>query len=134
MKNKVSLSHFNLRATPIREEMITLFMNNQGVALSEAEINQLFNHKADRVSIYRTVKILLDKMLIHKVICENGILKYALNQKHPHHHPHFQCTACGKVICLGSKGLTQIDMPTGYTKEATHLLVKGLCPACGTVV
>jgi len=130
MKSKISFSKLNLRVTPIREEMITLLMNHQGVALSEPEINQMFNHQPDRVSIYRTIRTLLDKMVIHKVICEDGVLKYALSPKANSEHPHFECTSCGKVLCLNQHGVNSVDVPAGYTAQAIHMLIKGLCPNC----
>lgn len=133
MKKKVEKPEdLNVRNTRIREDILTLFIGNKGVAFSEAEINQLFNHKADRVTIYRNIRLMLSKMVIHRIVCEDGKLKYAMakDTSRQHQHPHFECTACGKVLCLNDKGVTEIVLPNGFQSKATHLLVRGLCANC----
>lgn len=133
MKNKKILSSFDLRNTPLREEIITLFVNNQGIAFSEAEINNIFSKTLDRVTVYRTIRTFLDKLILHKIICDDGVLRYAITeQKAKPHHPHFQCTECGKVSCLAEKGIGNISLPAGYQTNELHLLVRGICANCSS--
>lgn len=126
------LSANNLRSTHIREQLISLFLDNEGVAFSQAEIDQFFYHCFDRVTIYRTVRTLLEKSVIHKVICDDGVLKYAHKgiAKLTDIHPHFQCTTCGQVKCLVAKSAQDIKMPIGYTLSTMHILIKGVCAQC----
>ena len=131
MKKKVEKPEdLNIRNTRIREDILTLFIGNKGVAFSESEISQLFSPKVDRVTIYRNIRLMLSKMVIHRIVCEDGKLKYAMASDTSRHHPHFECTACGKVLCLNDKGITKIDLPDGFQPKATHLLVRGLCANC----
>ncbi len=133
MEKEDPLTYFQLRNTPLREEMITLFVNHQGLAFSEAEINEMFSPAFDRVTVYRTIKTFLDKLIIHKVVCEKGVLKYAYNvASKAWPHPHFECTSCGKVLCLNGNGVAMIELPKGYQEEEVHTLVKGLCPDCSS--
>ncbi|MFM7430344.1 MAG: Fur family transcriptional regulator [Flammeovirgaceae bacterium] len=131
MKKKVEKPEgLHIRNTRIREEILTLFIGNKGVAFSEAEINQVFSRKADRVTIYHNIRMLLEKLVIHRVICEDGKLKYAMATDTTRQHPHFECIACGKVSCLNDKGITNIELPAGFQSQATHMLVRGLCANC----
>lgn len=134
MNKKDFLSKLNLRTTPMREQIVTLFLDNEGIAFSEVEINEIFNHSLDRVSIYRTIRTLVKKSVVHKIVCENGVLKYAhkATPKENVMHPHFECTRCGKVLCLNEKGITGIELPEGYLQEVMHTLVQGICPDCAT--
>jgi Fur family transcriptional regulator, ferric uptake regulator len=132
MKKTTIFSNLDIRSTPLREEIITLFLNNQGIAFSEAEINSMFGQPFDRVTVYRTIKTFLDKLIIHKVICEDGVLRYAMTEQpqNKSHHAHFQCTECGKVSCLKDKGVGRINLPSGYKTNELYMLIKGVCPQC----
>jgi len=132
MKQTKIFSAINLRATHVREQLISLFLGNEGVAFSEAEIDQFFDHSFDRVTIYRTIRTLVEKAVIHKVICEDGVLKYAHKStvEPVNVHPHFQCTACGQVKCLAAMPEQKIDLPKGYALSGMHMLIKGVCAQC----
>ncbi len=122
-------NELGIRTTPLRDELTSLFLNHPGVAFSETEINDMVDGKFDRTSIYRSVKTLLEKVFIHKIICENGVLKYAHPQQHDVviHHPHFQCTPGGKVSCLEEYPIAPVPLPTGYNAHTINLLVRGNC-------
>ncbi len=132
MTSKKLLSRFKLRATPLRENLINLFVNYPGVAFSETEINEMFSNTFDRVTVYRTIRTFLDKFIIHKVVCEDGVLKYAITpeQKNDCSHAHFQCTTCGTVSCLTQCAIEQFTLPEGYQSKGMQMLIKGLCPQC----
>jgi Fur family ferric uptake transcriptional regulator len=71
------LKTFRLRSTPSRQEILHLFLNKD-YALSHGDIEKEINNELDRVTVYRTLKTFLDKGLIHKVLDDEGSLKYAL--------------------------------------------------------
>src|SRR3954462_8922838 len=94
------LKTFRLRATPSRQEILHLFLNKD-YALSHGDIEKEIHNDLDRVTVYRTLKTFLDRGLIHKVLDDEGSLKYALcndacTNTHGHHHDHvhFKCTEC----------------------------------------
>jgi Fur family transcriptional regulator, ferric uptake regulator len=91
----------DLRNTRLRDNMVTFVKERPGLGYSENEIKQMLESPNDRTTIYRTIKALLKKVFIHKIVCENGVLKYALNDStDDFSHAHFQCNQCEKVICL----------------------------------
>lgn len=132
MESRKLLSQFKLRKTALREEVISLFANHQKVAFSEQEINEMFK-SFDRVSIYRTIRTFLDKMIIHKIVCHDGVLKYAFTPQKDasQQHPHFECTTCHTVSCIETrKGIQKVSVPKGYAPVEFQFLVQGLCPKC----
>lgn len=128
------LRDFNLRATPNREEILQLFLL-KNYALSHSDIEKEIANSLDRVTVYRTLKTFLDKGLIHKVLDDEGSLKYALCKEacntveHHHDHVHFKCTKCGQTMCLNID-VPPLKLPKGYTAIETNLLVQGVCEKC----
>jgi Fur family ferric uptake transcriptional regulator len=129
------LKDFKLRTTPTREEILHLFLKKD-YALSHSDIEQEIADDLDRVTVYRTLKTFLDKGLIHKVLDDEGSLKYALcneacsTAEHRHEHVHFKCTRCGQTNCL-NVDIPVVKLPKGYKPKEVNLLIQGVCPHCG---
>jgi Fur family ferric uptake transcriptional regulator len=128
------LRDFSLRSTPSRQEILLLFLNKE-YALSHGDIEKEINNTLDRVTVYRTLKTFLDKGLIHKVLDDEGSLKYALCKEacsltdHHHNHVHFKCTSCGQTNCL-SVEIPPVKLPKGYKPHELNLLIQGVCENC----
>lgn len=87
----------DLRNTRLRDNMVAFVKERSGLEYSESEIKQMLESPNDQTAIYRTIKSLLKKVYIHKIVCENGVLKYALNDsKDGFNHAHFQCNQLNK--------------------------------------
>lgn len=129
------LKDFNLRSTPNRQEILHLFLQ-KNYALSHGDIEKEIDNSLDRVTVYRTLKTFLDKGLIHKVLDEEGSLKYALckeactTAEHHHDHVHFKCTKCAQTYCLNVE-VPPVKLPKGYKAGAVNLLIQGICEKCG---
>jgi Fur family ferric uptake transcriptional regulator len=128
------LKDYDLRATPGRQEVLTIFLQHD-YALSHSDIEKDLPVDADRVTLYRTLKTFLDKGIIHKVLDDQGGLKYALcdptcnHEKHNHNHVHFKCTICGQTTCLDVH-IPDVKLPKGFTPAETNLLMQGICGNC----
>ena len=128
------LRDFKLRSTPNRQEILHLFLQKNH-ALSHGDIEKEIENSLDRVTVYRTLKTFLDKGLIHKVLDDEGSLKYALcneactTVEHHHDHIHFKCTACGQTYCLNID-VPPVKLPKGYRANAVNLLIQGICERC----
>jgi Fur family transcriptional regulator, ferric uptake regulator len=128
------LKDFQLRATPGRQEVLQIFINSK-FALSHGDIERAMPADFDRVTLYRTLKTFLDKGLVHKVLDDEGGLKYALCNEpcttsgHHHDHVHFKCTVCGQTNCLEVE-IPGIRLPKGYTSVEANLLIQGTCGNC----
>src|SRR5690349_998633 len=129
------LRSFKLRSTPNRQDILDLFLL-RNYALSQSDIEKEVHNHLDRVTVYRTLKTFLDKGLIHKVLDDEGSLKYALCNEactvanHHHDHVHFKCTKCGQNNCLSIE-VPSIKLPKGYRAREVNLLIQGVCESCG---
>jgi Fur family ferric uptake transcriptional regulator len=124
-----------LRKTNIRKEVLQLFIEQKGKALSSREIEESLDHP-DRITLYRTLKTFEQSGVIHQAVDGSGTAKYALCSEdcdlHEHHdeHAHFHCLKCGKTVCLPGHFESQINLPEGYKVEHTHLVLEGECKEC----
>jgi len=129
------LKDFQLRTTSSRTDILRLFLR-QGYALSYTDIEREVAAEYDRVTVYRTLKTFLDKGLVHKVLDNEGGLKYALCKEHcssaahHHEHVHFKCTRCGHTECLEDMQIPGVQLPGGYQVSELNLLIQGICPKC----
>jgi len=128
------LKTHKLRSTPNRQSILRLFLNKEH-ALSHADIENEIDDNLDRVTVYRTLKTFLNKGLIHKVLDDEGSLKYALcndhcsTQEHHHDHVHFKCTRCGQTNCLDVE-VPMVKLPKEYRIKEVNLLIQGICDLC----
>jgi Fur family ferric uptake transcriptional regulator len=128
------LKTFRLRSTPTRQEILHLFIKKD-YALSHSDIENEIADDIDRVTVYRTLKTFTDRGLIHKVLDDEGSLKYALCSEacsatqHRHDHVHFKCTVCGQTNCLEVE-IPRIKLPEGYIAKEVNLLIQGTCQNC----
>lgn len=128
------LKQFRLRSTPGRQEILKLFLSRD-YALSYSDIEKVLANSSDRVTVYRTLKTFLDKGLIHKVLDDEGALKYALCTEacsapaHRHEHVHFKCTKCGQTSCLDVQ-IPAVKLPKGFKAKELNLLIQGICQSC----
>jgi Fur family ferric uptake transcriptional regulator len=134
MNTEELLKGFNLRHTPNRAAILHAFIS-QEYALSHADVEKAVPESFDRVTVYRTLKIFLERGLIHKVLDDEGSLKYALCKEactsisHHHNHVHFKCTKCGQTSCL-SVEVPAVKLPKGYMVNEVNLLLQGICEHC----
>jgi Fur family ferric uptake transcriptional regulator len=129
------LKDYELRTTTSRSAILRLFIKNS-FALSYSDIEREIAATFDRVTVYRTLKTFLDKGVIHKVLDDEGSLKYALcsepcsTHEHHHEHVHFKCTKCGHTNCLEDVTIPIVRLPKGYIAQEVNLLIQGTCNKC----
>lgn len=129
------LKKFDLRHTDTRENILNGFLG-KSTAISHGDIEHILMEGFDRVTIYRTLKTFLDKGIIHKILDDQGGVKYALcntsckSGDHHHDHVHFKCSSCGDTTCLDHVLIPSIDLPNGYKRKEINMLVQGVCPNC----
>ncbi|RFN60346.1 Fur family transcriptional regulator [Marixanthomonas ophiurae] len=110
-----------------------LAKQNTAVALTDIE---LAFTKADRTTLYRTIKTFEEKGIVHQIDDGTGISKYALCEPgcnceiENDLHLHFHCSNCDKTVCLTEHKIPQISLPEGYVAEDVNLVVKGICSNC----
>lgn len=131
MKAKEILHQHNLVRTSCRQSIIDTIVKT-GHAISEEEIKHSAEGTYDRTTFYRTFKTLIENGIIHKIVVDNQLVKYAISANNvvAENHVHFYCNNCGLVECLPEIGLTIPVLPNGYSQTNTELIIKGNCKNC----
>ncbi len=123
-----------LRITAMRL-LIYKFLAKKEVAVNLSDIEEAFD-KADRTTLYRTIKTFDEKEIVHQIDDGTGITKYALCEKgcnceiEQDLHLHFHCNSCSETVCLTQHKIPHINLPQGYLAEDLNLVVKGICEKC----
>jgi Fur family transcriptional regulator, ferric uptake regulator len=130
------LKVFALRNTESRNAVLSYFLSKK-FALTHADIEQEFSEQFDRVTIYRILKIFLEKGILHKVLDDEANPKYALcqspacdNHHHNHNHIHFKCEKCGKTKCINDVIIPIVNLPKSYKVQEINILINGFCEMC----
>lgn len=124
----------NIRVTAMRL-LIYKFLAENEVAVTLSVIENAFE-KADRTTLYRTVKTFVEKDIVHQIDDGTGIVKYALCEQdcsceiETDLHLHFHCNNCNETICLTEHKIPKIKVPDGFVSENINLVVKGMCDKC----
>src|SRR6476646_6496061 len=125
----------SLSVTESRKKILNLFLNVQG-ALAHGDIERKAGEKFDRVTIYRTLQVFVEKGIIHTIPTADNSVRYALckddcEEGHHHdHHIHFVCTNCNNTYCLDDVVTPSIKVPKGYSAEHIEVVVEGICKYC----
>lgn len=131
MEPEKILHHHSLKRTGCREGIISI-LSEAGRPLSENEIRDQLPVIYDRTTFYRSFKTLLENNILHKIVIDNQLLKYALSKPAmiPINHAHFYCTDCNSVRCLEPVKPDTSMLPDGYVVRETEVIFKGLCSEC----
>src|SRR5690606_23460259 len=97
-------------------------MGLKKVAVALTDIENAFT-KADRTTLYRTLKTCEEKGIVHQIDDGTGISKYALCEvgcnceMEQDLHLHFHCSNCNETVCLTQHKIPHINLPEGYLAE-----------------
>jgi Fur family ferric uptake transcriptional regulator len=127
------LKHRNIKPTAMRE-LVLKTLSEQTTAVSLSDIENIFD-KADKVTLYRTIKTFEENKLIHSIDDGTGSVKYALCKEScqcsPEElHVHFLCTKCDHTFCLNDISIPEIILPLNFKLETINMVVKGICSNC----
>ena len=131
MKAVEILNNHNLKRTSCREGIIEVVMTAKK-ALSENEIREKLAGNYDRTTFYRSFKTLEEHKIIHKIVIDNQLVKYALDNTvtHKDEHVHFYCNECYAVKCMDHIPVHKYQLPDGYSDVEIEVLIKGTCAKC----
>ena len=97
-------------------------------------VNEIHLHLNDDpvgiATVYRTIKLLLEKKEIHDVIFSDGIVRY--EKINLGHHHHFFCKSCDQVFDIDGCHLHSHDhvLPKGFKADGHEITFYGKCPDC----
>lgn len=129
-----TLDNKSVRPTAMRI-LIYKFMAGKQNAVALTDIENAFE-KAERTTLYRTLKTFEEKGIVHQIDDGTNVSKYALCQPgcnceiDQDLHLHFHCSHCDKTVCLTEHKIPHINLPAGYIAEDANLVIKGICDSC----
>lgn len=131
--NESKLENRNIKPTAMRE-LVLKVLREQTAAISLADLEQAFE-KADKVTLYRTLKTFEENKLIHSIDDGTGSVKYALCEESCQCYPkdlhvHFLCIQCRKTYCLSDIPVPSVILPKDFTLENINMVIKGICSNC----
>lgn len=124
-----------LSITGARKRILELFHQSRG-ALAHAAIETAIQDKFDRVTVYRTLQVFLEKGILHTIPTSDNTIQYALCKdecKEGHHHDnhiHFVCKICGNTSCLSETYIPEVKLPQGFSAHEYQMIVNGYCKDC----
>ncbi len=132
-KPEQKLRKRNIKPTAMRE-LVLKVLTDQKTAISLPELEQKFE-KADKATLYRTLKTFEKQKLIHSIDDGTGPVKYALCLEEcscsvNDLHVHFHCTKCNKTYCLHEIPIPSINLPKNFSLESVDMVVQGICANC----
>lgn len=88
--------------------------------------------RLDRVTLYRVLDWLVEEGLAHRIAGPDRVWRFSVAGEAHETHAHFQCSRCGKVLCLDELSARKIavQLPRGCRPERMELTVTGLCAQC----
>jgi len=115
-------------------ELVLEVLTEHKTAISLPELEKKFE-KADKATLYRTLKTFEANKLIHSIDDGSGPVKYALCLEKcscsvEDLHVHFHCTKCDKTYCLHEVPVPEINLPKGFSVENVSIVVHGVCANC----
>lgn len=131
MKPADLLNRHNLKRTSCREGIIEVIMSVSH-AVSEHEIQKKLGGNYDRTTFYRSFKTLEEHKIIRKIVIDNQVIKYELDNSLTlkKEHAHFYCNRCKKVQCMDNISMPEVGLPEGFKLTEMELILKGICTKC----
>jgi len=129
------LAERGARATRARIDVLSaLLAADEALSHHDVERRLARGHDIDRVTLYRVLEWLTAQGLVHKVSGDDRIWRFSAaghaGGGAAHAHAHFECSDCGRVICLDEARVPMIALPPGFRRRKIEVTVKGTCDAC----
>ena len=132
---QVLLAERGARATRARIDVLSaLLASDEALSHHDVERRLARGRDIDRVTLYRVLEWLTAQGLAHKVSGDDRIWRFSATGRAGggavHAHAHFECSDCGRVICLEEARVPAVPLPAGFRRREIEVTVKGTCDAC----
>lgn len=133
MINKVNylLKKSGLSITPLRKEVLALLLENEVSSLDDIKKNI---KEFDRVTLYRTIKVLIKFKIIKELSFENKkffSLNRNINKSSDSFEQsvYFYCIYCNNLTFLNNK-IISFDITPDYEVHQSESIISGKCNLC----
>jgi Fur family transcriptional regulator, ferric uptake regulator len=126
----------NIQPTAMRLRVLNYMVECES-AVGLTDLEEHFS-RADRTTLYRTLKTFQEHGLVHQINDASGAAKYALcadncTCSYPDDvHVHFFCNTCQQTYCFPHLGIPQYNLPEKFIPSHGNFVINGLCPSCSS--
>jgi len=128
-----ALAEAGYRSGGARRRVVELF-GEQDCAVTALELDGRLD-RVGRASVYRAIDQLEELGLIQKIDVGGDSAAYEKVDPTGHHHHHFVCDSCGRVIPFEDEDLESaihsISVRDDFQIESHDITLRGICKACG---
>jgi Fur family ferric uptake transcriptional regulator len=125
------LAERGARATRGRINVLAVLLSaHEALSHHEVERRLARAHDIDRVTLYRVLEWLTSQGLAHKVAGEDRVWRFSAAGQREGTHAHFQCSDCGRIVCLDQARVPVIALPAGFARREVEVTVRGTCDVC----
>jgi Fur family ferric uptake transcriptional regulator len=112
-------------------------IGNNSFPLSASDIHETLdrNQPINRVTVYRILDLLVEKGIVDRISTGGRAAYYGIAPNDFHQaHPHFYCTACGRMDCLSPEALN-VEFSTFENTfpgriDKLEMRLDGICRNC----
>ncbi|MGI6366602.1 MAG: Fur family transcriptional regulator [Bacillota bacterium] len=119
-----------------RREIVAVLDEDQSLHLSAEELHGILQERGQKIglaTVYRTLELMVDMGLIHKLQFGDNRSRFEVADEEHHHH-HLVCNVCGKVYEVSWDLLEElehkIEADHDFSVQGHHLKFYGICSAC----
>ncbi|QZT38040.1 transcriptional repressor [Halosquirtibacter xylanolyticus] len=129
---KAFLEEKEVRVTNIRLSVMNYFYQHQ-YALSLTDLETDLDD-IDRSTLFRTIRLFIEKKIVHEVGMAGGHTKYALwdivMDENDNSCVHFTCLKCHHSYCFPNSPTPEVTLPNNFVLDQCEVIVRGLCDNC----
>ncbi|MFK7818249.1 MAG: Fur family transcriptional regulator [Planctomycetaceae bacterium] len=127
------LRDHGFRATPARIAVLQQ-LRNATSPLTHADLSEtLVPVGFDKATVFRNLTDLTEAGLVSRTELGDHVWRFEILDPNDdgEKHPHFVCTDCGDVSCLGAMNFTANSrQKASIIGRISEILIKGLCAKC----
>lgn len=131
------LQRKSYKITPQRQIILKVFLDNMQHHLSAEEVYAIVKEYCPEMglaTVYRTIEILANLDILHKIDFGDGRTRYEVTNEEVHHHHHLICVDCGKVMEFNDDFLETLEVwvakKTKFYVIDHQLKFYGYCEEC----
>jgi Fe2+ or Zn2+ uptake regulation protein len=127
------LRNCGLRITPLKKQVVELFMNG-ACGLSASEIRNRLSCDPHISTVHRCVSSLVKVGFLRFDLNSEGILRYRCSRSFYPDHGHFRCHTCGKrfpvEFSIPEEFIDSVEKTFSFTIINSDFYLEGKCSIC----
>ena len=125
------LKKHKINRTPSREKIVNIIQ--QKGPLTQNELKKLADFRLNRTTIFRCLRLFINKGIIIRLQDNDGVHKYFLNNEKQTDYVHFKCSRCNTLYPLFKTVIKYHSLPKGFIVTKRNLFIVGICKKCKIV-